>query len=85
MFFFFFFFFYQIGEIKKLVNLFLKNSKISQIYTRKHTLQNFLNLFAKIRTKKIQERKKEIGYVTYILWRSHVVMGHTKDFLSLVE
>jgi hypothetical protein len=34
-------FLFQIGEIKKLVNLFAKNSEISQIYTRKHTLQIF--------------------------------------------
>jgi len=34
---------------------------MSQIYIRKHTLQNFLKLFAQIRTKKIQERKKEIN------------------------
>lgn len=53
-----------------MVNLFPKNSKISQIYTRKHTLQNFLNFFSTIRTKKIQERKKEIK-------KKKLVMSHT--------
>jgi hypothetical protein len=81
---------FQIGEIKKLVNLFPKKSKISQIYTKKHTLQNFES-FCQNKDKKIQERKKERSEEKnwlchiHLVWRSHVVMGSTKAFLSLVE